>query len=151
MVKPTFFQKVLGRPSQRYVSLSAPHDSGHMQDTDAYRETPEEALPVSAPHIPLHILHSLASARPQTPGRHRRALLHPRLVSLSLLTKLPLHDSPFICRLFRTVPHRRRPPLSLPSRPRVPQYDSQARPQAYVHRRGLGKGRPLACRTSCRR
>ncbi|KAH0839578.1 hypothetical protein J3R83DRAFT_494 [Lanmaoa asiatica] len=47
MVKPTFFQKVLGRPSQRYSAPVTTHDICHIEDTDGYRGTSEEALQVS--------------------------------------------------------------------------------------------------------
>jgi hypothetical protein len=53
MVKPTFFQKVLGRPSQRYSAPATAHDICHIQDTHSYRGTSSEELQVSL-HIHSH-------------------------------------------------------------------------------------------------
>ena len=57
MVKPTFFQKVLGRPSQRYSAPATAHDICHIQDAHGYRATSsEEPLQVS--------LHAHSHSRP---------------------------------------------------------------------------------------
>ncbi|KAF8556279.1 hypothetical protein OG21DRAFT_675549 [Imleria badia] len=50
MVKPTFFQKVLGRPSQRYSAPATAHDVCHIQNTHGYRGTSEEPLQLDLRH-----------------------------------------------------------------------------------------------------
>lgn len=95
----------------------------------------------------LSVLSSLHSAQPPTLGLHRRTLLYSRPVPPPLLPKFAVHHPPHFRRVLHAFPLRRRSLIRLPPRPRDLQHGPQNRTQAYVHRRGLGEGRPLACRT----